>query len=281
MVCEGVRPRRGRSRRTTACGERRRRRMETATMKVPFRRAFVPVDHSTSIPLNTQIVLQFEEALRAGMLSEGDQLPSELDLGKGFQVSRTTLRRAMARLEERGAILRERGRGKGTTVVHAEPITRSPGTTTTLYEMIAASSRLPITTLLTYEHHLVDETFSVTSGFSVGTRVIHILRHRSANAEPIAVLENWILEDHVTFAPERLGMESMEMLLQEGGVRQRRVLFEYRATVAGDHAEFLGVSADTPVIDEIRHVHDNEGQYEYSHHVSHPENERVRGAITP
>ncbi|PCC40666.1 hypothetical protein CIK66_02540 [Brachybacterium alimentarium] len=255
--------------------------METAAMKVPFRRAFAPVDQATSIPLNTQIVLQFEEALRAGLLSEGDQLPSEMELGEGFQVSRTTLRRALAHLEERGAILRERGRGKGTTVVHAEPITRPPGSITTLYEMIAASSRRPVTTLLTYEPQQVDETFSVTSGFSVGSRVIHILRHRSANAEPIAVLENWILETHVTFAPERLGEESMEMLLREGGVRQRRVLFEYRATVAGDHAEFLGVATDTPVVDEIRHIHDDAGQYEYSHHVSHPENERVRGVITP
>ena len=52
----------------------------------------------------------------------------------------------MARLEERGAILRERGRGKGTTVVHAEPITRSPGTTTTLYEDDRRVVPAPITT---------------------------------------------------------------------------------------------------------------------------------------
>ena len=197
-------------------------------MKVPFRRAFISVDHSTSIPLNTQIVLQFEEALRAGLLSEGDQLPSETELGKGFQVSRTTLRRAMAHLEERGAILRERGRGKGTTVVHAEPITRPPGSITTLYEMIAASSRRPITTLLTYEHQQVDETFSVTSGFSVGTRVIHILRHRSANAEPIAVLENSGSSRTTSTSPPSGSERRAWRCSCGGGVRQRRVLFVYR-----------------------------------------------------
>ena len=250
-------------------------------MRVPFAQAFSPVDRSSSIPLNTQIVFQIDEAVRLGRVQRGDLLPSEEELCAGFAVARSTLRRALAQMESTGAVTRERGRGKGTRVETVAPIPRTPGTFDTVYEMIAASARKPITRLLAFESCIVDDAFSAVSGFATGERIVHILRHRSANDVPIAALENWILETHVPFASQRLERESMEVLLRESGVRIRYAEFEFRPALAGAHAAFFGVDATVPVINEVRRSFDAGGQYEYSFHYSHPENERVGGRSAP
>lgn len=249
-------------------------------MRVEFHRVFTPVDHSSSIPLNLQIVFQVEKAVALGRLGDGAMLPAEAELGGEFGVARSTLRRAMAHLEDRGVVVRERGRGKGTRITQSNPITRTPGTFATLYEMISATARKPVTRVLTFERMEVDEALSEESDLPVGMPIVHLLRHRSANDQPIAVLENWIKAEHVRFSPDRLEEESMEALLRETGVRIRHADFEFRPSRAGAAAAFFGVDADTPVINEIRRVFDESEQYEYSHHYSHPRNEQVRGVAT-
>lgn len=250
-------------------------------MRIPFGEVFLPVDRSSSIPLNTQIVFQIDEAISRGKLSRGDLLPSEHELCSGFGVARSTLRRALAQIQAAGTVSRERGRGKGTRVESGAPITRTPGTFDTVYEMIAASARKPITKLLAFEEMEIGEQFSLESGFPVGARIIHILRQRSANDQPIAVLENWILKEYVPFDPERLERESLEALLKESGLATHHANFEFRPTIAAHTAEFFGLSETTPVINEVRNSFDETGQYEYSYHYSHPQYERVRGVSAP
>lgn len=250
-------------------------------MRITFSDAFGPVDHLSSIPLFLQIVFQVDEALRSGKLTQGALLPSENDLCEGFNVARSTLRRAMAQLAEHGTVSRERGRSGGTRIIRAEPVTRTPGTFATLFDQIAASARLPVTKLLVFQELVVDEALAAMTQLPVGAPVTHILRHRSANDEPIAVLENWILSDYLRFQPERLKAESMEALLREGGVEIHHADFEFRATLACETAGFFGIDADTPVVQEVRHVFDATRQYEYSEHYSHPENERLRGVAQP
>lgn len=249
--------------------------------RIPFKTAFSAVDHSSSLPLNLQIVLQVDEAIRTGRLTQGSLLTSESDLCSGFKVARSTLRRAMANLEARGTISRERGRGKGTRIEMVEPISRTPGSFATVYEMIAASSRKPVTKVLAFEKIVVNEQLAGESGLPVGMCVIHILRQRSADHQPIAVLENWIDAEYIRFDPERLKSESLEALLQTSGVWARRAYFEFRPTLAGHSADFFGIDACTPVINEVRRVFDDRQQYEFSHHYSHPQNQRVNGFAAP
>lgn len=168
-------------------------------MRTSFDDVFQPVDHTSSIPLYLQIVFQMDSALRAGRLPQDTLLPSEPELCAGFDVSRSTLRRAMGKLEDRGIVTRERGRGKGTRIVSTAPITRTPGSFTTMFNQIAAARRRPRTRVLTFERLVVDEALANLTGFPVNTSIVHVLRHRSANDVPVAVLENWILSDYISF----------------------------------------------------------------------------------
>lgn len=251
-------------------------------VRAVFEETFRPVDHTSSIPLYLQIVFQFDHALRSARLSRDALLPSENELCAGFGVARSTLRRAMGKLEERGIVARERGRGKGTRIVHAAPISRTPGSFATLFDAISASARKPLSKVLIFEEMTVDDEFAELSEFPPGASVVHILRHRSANDEPVAVLENWVLSEYVAFEPERLETESMEALLRESGVRIHHAEFEFRAVLAmGDTARFMGIPEGTPVIQEERRSFNSRCQYEYSSHHNHPENDRLRGIASP
>lgn len=250
-------------------------------MRVEFDSVFVPVDSSIPVPLYLQVVTQIDDAVRRGKLRRGSLFPSEFEMCDGFGIARSTLRRAFQVLEERGIITRERGRGGGTRISSTASISRRPGTFDTVFELIAATQRIPHTRLVLASEEVVDEAFAKQSGFPVGASIIHFLRQRSADDVPIAVLENWVLVDRVTFDTRRLKDESMDKLLRGGGVVITHVEFEFLPSRADDHAEFFRVDADTPIIIEVRRVYDREGQYEYSHLCSHPFNDRIRGSISP
>lgn len=252
------------------------------TLRMAFEDAFHAVDQSSSIPLYLQIVFQVDSALRDGTLLRDALLPSENELCAGFQVARSTLRRALAKLEERGIITRERGRGGGTRIVHAAPITRTPGSFATLFDAISASARKPLSKVLVFEEITVDEELARRSELPLGATVTHILRHRSANQEPVAVLENWIFSEYVGFEPSRLETESMEALLRESGVRIHHAEFEFLAVlVDAETAEFLEIPEGSPVVQEVRRSFNSRHQYEYSSHYNHPTNDRLRGIASP
>src|SRR5262245_21134047 len=57
------------------------------------------------------VALSLREDIRRGKLVAGMQLMTELDLARHFDVSRFTVRRALAELEKEGLIRIEHGRG--------------------------------------------------------------------------------------------------------------------------------------------------------------------------
>jgi GntR family transcriptional regulator len=77
-------------------------------------------------PAHTQIETALESAIDRGRLSPGDRLPAERDLAERYGVSRMTLRQALGALEQRGRLVRSKGRYGGTFV--AEPKVELTGT---------------------------------------------------------------------------------------------------------------------------------------------------------
>jgi GntR family transcriptional repressor for pyruvate dehydrogenase complex len=65
-----------------------------------------------------QAVERLAEAIRVGALANGERLPAERELADLMQVSRTTLREALAALREAGLVETRRGRVGGTFVVY-------------------------------------------------------------------------------------------------------------------------------------------------------------------
>lgn len=74
-----------------------------------------------SAPLAQQVVDEILSGVRSGHLANGDGLlPSEAELSQRFEVSRATIREALAKLEHAGVIVRKHG--VGTFVAPAQPV---------------------------------------------------------------------------------------------------------------------------------------------------------------
>lgn len=69
------------------------------------------IDRSSPVPLYFQLRKLLSKEIASGRWSPGERLPSEPDLCKHFDVSRTTLRQALGSLEAEGLIRRDKGRG--------------------------------------------------------------------------------------------------------------------------------------------------------------------------
>ena len=65
----------------------------------------------SDIPLYSQLVNIIKRNITAGTLNPGDQLPSESELCKNFDISRSTVRQAVSMLEDEGLVVRKQGRG--------------------------------------------------------------------------------------------------------------------------------------------------------------------------
>lgn len=73
--------------------------------------AHTAIDRQSPVPFYFQLTESLEREIESGRLSPGQQLPSEPALCEHYGVSRTTVRQALARLEQQGLITRDKGRG--------------------------------------------------------------------------------------------------------------------------------------------------------------------------
>lgn len=69
------------------------------------------IDRQTPIPFYFQLKKVLSQEIAAGRWAPGERLPSEPDICTHFDLSRTTVRQALAELESEGLIRREKGRG--------------------------------------------------------------------------------------------------------------------------------------------------------------------------
>lgn len=67
--------------------------------------------NQSRMPLHLVISEKLREQILSGKYPPGSQLPSEFDMGVQFEVSRTTVRRAIANLINQGLVSAHRGRG--------------------------------------------------------------------------------------------------------------------------------------------------------------------------
>ena len=83
---------------------------------------FEPVQTATTLE---ETVERLGTAVRLGLLGPGARLPPERDLADQLGIARSTLRQALMSLTESGHLIATRGRGGGTFVAEAPPMSES------------------------------------------------------------------------------------------------------------------------------------------------------------
>ena len=195
-----------------------------------------------------QLYSVLSQALAEGRIGAGQSLPSEPQLMKDYAVSRSTVRRALARLEAEGRIVRKRGsgtyaRGDGGAATAPE---RSP-------VLVGRAGLPPGTTSRTIAfEHVATPGFLLGEQPAFGDTTLLIRQIRYLRREPV-VLESAYLPPEVgaRLARRHLGAKGGAILplLATFGYRSSSLEREFAALPADPlAASSLGLAIGAPVL---------------------------------
>lgn len=199
-------------------------------------------------PLYYQLAERIQERVRAGEIAPGDRLPSERELAEWVDISRMTVRQALAYLVREGVLVVRHGVG----AFVAEP----KRTYDALHllgftEETARHGEAVGTRVL--EQNVTEPSRAVAAGLALlpGESVVKIVRLRSAGAQPILIetsclpaalcpgLEDADLASHSLYA----------LLEQRYDIWLRGARQTIEATVASEYeSELLAIQPGTPLL---------------------------------
>jgi DNA-binding GntR family transcriptional regulator len=222
-----------------------------------FSPASIMVDRYSPVPMYYQVAQQLEHAIETGELAPGTRLDGELALAAQLGVSRPTLRRAIEYLVDRGYLVRRRA--VGTQVVH--PKVRRPVELTSLYDDLTASRKDPRTRVLSLEAVPASDRVAHALGLEDGTDVLALERLRSADAQPLAIMRNWLPLGVVELDAERLERAGLYQLMRNAGVTLHLASQTIGARGAtAPEAKLLNAAKGEPLLTMERTTYNENGQ---------------------
>lgn len=164
-----------------------------------------------------------QHAIENGELAPGQALPGERELGKALDLSRVTVRKAIAGLVAGGLLVQRRGAG---TFV-AERIVKSFSQLTSFTDDLRARGLDPQSVFLERGHGEVTPEEAMALNLSPGAQVVRYYRLRTAGGQPLA-LERTVVPQAVLPDPTLVG-NSLYATFAERGIRPVRALQRLRA----------------------------------------------------
>ena len=186
----------------------------------------------SDIPLYSQIVYIVKRNLSAGTLTAGDLLPSEAELCRAYDVSRSTVRQAIGILESEGLVVRKQGRG---TFVAAPKVRRRTENVYSFTSEISSMGMTPSSTLIEFD--VITPTPDIVKMLELKSpeeRVYRFTRIRNVNDEPL-ILETsyYACALYPNLTRELVETHSFYSLLYEVGVVPANAVDSYEAVVIG------------------------------------------------
>jgi len=210
-------------------------------------------------PLYSVIASRAEGFIHSGEWGPGTRLPPERDLCRQLDVSRATLRQALAELEERGLITRHQGRG---TFVTHDRVTAPLSGTFSLREALAERGGTVVTRVLAQTVVDASRQLAADLGCLPGDRLLHLERLRLVDGEPLVLESSHLpLELFPGLDQVDLGSRSLYQMLREDfgrAVAQARETIEPVILTPAECA-LLGVPRHTPAILTRRVTTDRDG----------------------
>jgi GntR family transcriptional regulator len=194
-------------------------------------RAAQPVlSRSSPEPLYRQLASHLEGEILGGRLKPGDRLASEGLLTERFQVSRITLRQAVAELVRKRLLVRKQGKGTFVTAPAVQhDLRRAHGLLGSLFSQAGGASAR----LLRYELRVpVPETAAL---LSLGPQrpALRLDRLYLIDGRPVALAEAWLVPEVGALSRTTAKLMSTEDMMRQVGIAIASSEVTMRAEAAG------------------------------------------------
>lgn len=224
----------------------------------------VVIDRTSPVPLYHQLAEQLTAAIEGGRLRPGDPFENELALAARLNLSRPTVRRAIAELVSRGLLVRRRG--VGTTV--ASQVIHRRDELSSLYDDLARRGASPTSEILDFDRERINQVAAEAMGLPEDTPLFYVKRRRLAGDTPAAVMNNYLPPQYAHIDETQLTTRGLYDLLREMGVRPviaHQVIGARRPTAA--ERKLLGLVPGDPLLTMTRRAYNAEGgPVEYGDH---------------
>lgn len=199
-------------------------------------------------PLHSIVASRAEARIRSGEWAPGTRLPPERELCRVLDISRATLRQALAELEQRGLITRHQGRG---TFVTRPPVAAEISGFFTVAAALRARGMQLATRVLAVEIEDASRQLAQDLGCLPGDPLLRLDRLRLVESEPLMVDSTWLplarfprLEAH-DFA----GRSLYDILREDYGCELESALESFEPVVTTPReAHLLGVPRHAPAL---------------------------------
>ncbi len=200
----------------------------------------------TAGPLYLRLKALIQGAIQDGSLNANDALPSEREIASMLDISRVTVRKALAELVEDGVLTQKRG--SGTFVTGGQQrVEQRLSRLTSFTEDMLARGLTPSVKWLQKSVAPPSPEEAMVLGLSTGERVVRLRRLRLANDKPMA-LEQAVVPTRLFATPESIG-NSLYSALESAGVRPVRALQRLSAeSLNAEDAAIVSVAAGSPAL---------------------------------
>jgi GntR family transcriptional regulator len=231
----------------------------------------------TRAPLADSIQRELQAQIDAGRWQPGQRLGSERSLATEFGVSRSSLRQALATMEQAGAVRRVIGRGGGTFVSH-QKIDRDLSHIRSVPELLSAQGMTAGTRILSTGMSPAAAVTSEALEIEPGQLVYAIVRIRLADGAPISLEHAWL---PVSLFPGlldfQLGGSLYGLLAEHFSVQPRETMERIEVVRAGvEDASILGIERADPLLSITRVTRGADGTpFEHSHDLFRADRTRI------
>lgn len=219
----------------------------------------MPLDRTVGTSLYRQLFLLLRDEIARGEYTRTGALPKEEDLCQRFDVSRATVRRALANLAALGLVERRHGLG---TFVRPQPGLARSGPSLTLVDGLRKTVRDTDVEVLSVGHEQPPTDVRALLQIGAGSDGVHAIRLRSISGIPVMLTDSWLpsgVSKRVTSAALR--KRALYEILLEQGVRFGRVVQEISAQSADPvRAAHLRIEVGSPMLKLVRLLHDLQNQ---------------------
>jgi GntR family transcriptional regulator len=191
-------------------------------------------------------------------LPPGSPIPTERSLASEFDVSRTTVRQALAELTVEGRLLRVQGKG----TFAAEPKVAQRLQLSSYTEDMRAQGRQPSSRLIEASEVAAEAELARLLGVRAGAKVLRLHRLRLADNEPMAIETTHLALGRFRGLRRHLapGASLYQVLRERFGVEMGYAEETIETALASpEEAELLGADIGLPMLLLSRHSFDVEG----------------------